>query len=197
MNDFYNINAKQYFRDTVSLDPTHFLAPLLVHLPPGSAVLDIGCGSGRDLLWLKERGFNPVGLERAENLAALARTHSGCPVLEGDFQTYDFSRHHVDAVVSIGSLVHLPSEKCCTVLASLLSCLASGGLILLTMKEGDGISLCKDGRCFTLWRADHLLEIFRKLHLEVLDFSRQLSSLRQEDTWLGYLLKYPGPCPVE
>ena len=40
-------------------------------------VLDIGCGSGRDLKWLRERGFSVTGFERSKGLAALARRHAG------------------------------------------------------------------------------------------------------------------------
>jgi SAM-dependent methyltransferase len=77
--------------------------PLVEHLTPGSKVLDAGCGSGRDMLWLTERGFNCTGLERSPELAALAREHSGLPVIEADFETFDFSRMNMDAVLLIGA----------------------------------------------------------------------------------------------
>jgi len=31
----------------------------------------VGCGSGRDLLWLKNRGFKVIGFERPKGLAEL------------------------------------------------------------------------------------------------------------------------------
>ncbi len=71
----------------------------------------MGCGSGRDLLWLKERGFKVMGFERSEGLAELARKNSGCEVIEGDFETFDFSPLSFDAVIASGSLVHVPHEK--------------------------------------------------------------------------------------
>jgi SAM-dependent methyltransferase len=42
-------------------------------IAPGGTVLDVGCGSGRHLRWLAERGFRVTGIDRnAEALAALA-----------------------------------------------------------------------------------------------------------------------------
>jgi len=34
---------------------------------------ELGCGSGRDLLWLKNRGFHVIGFERSPGLAELCR----------------------------------------------------------------------------------------------------------------------------
>ncbi len=42
---------------------------------------------------------------------ARARDFSGCPVIESDFSTYDFSQHSFAAVTLIGALVHLPETE--------------------------------------------------------------------------------------
>lgn len=42
-------------------------------LPAGARVLDVACGSGRHMRWLKAQGFVPLGLDRdAQALAAAA-----------------------------------------------------------------------------------------------------------------------------
>ena len=55
------------------MDPSSFLQPFASHLAEGSLILDVWCGSGRDLLWLKNRGFKVIGFERSKGLAELAR----------------------------------------------------------------------------------------------------------------------------
>jgi ubiquinone/menaquinone biosynthesis C-methylase UbiE len=87
---FYHTHARDYFNQTVQVDPSSFLSPLINHLQPGSKILDTGCGSDRDMLWLTERGCHCTGLEYSSDLAALAREHSGLPVIEADFETFDF-----------------------------------------------------------------------------------------------------------
>ena len=89
---FYHTHARDYYNQTIEVDPTSFLSPLINYLQPGSKILDIGCGSGRDMLWLNKRGFHCTGLERSPELAALARQHTGLPVIEADFESFDFSR---------------------------------------------------------------------------------------------------------
>ena len=89
--NYYNENHKEYFDRTFSLDPSSFLAPLAERLSSGAMVLDVGCGSGRDLLWFKNKGFEVIGFEKSSGLAELAMEHSGVEVIEGDFDTYDFN----------------------------------------------------------------------------------------------------------
>ena len=103
MRDYYEENWKTYHEATVAIDPAPFLAPLFARIAPPATILDVGCGSGRDLLWFTKRGFRVTGFERSPSLAELARKHSGCPVIEGDFEVYDFSDQSADAPCSGGS----------------------------------------------------------------------------------------------
>jgi SAM-dependent methyltransferase len=189
MHDFYQEQAADYFAATARIDPTSFLKPLAERLPPGAAILDVGCGSGRDLKWFKERGFAATGFEQAPELARRAREHSGCPVIEGDFCTYDFSRLSYDAVILVGALVHLPESALAPTLRRILQALKPDGLLYLTLKEGRGPQPADDGRTFILWPENRLRQIFADLELTILDFSRNTSKLRLSDTWLGFILK--------
>ncbi len=75
MKDFYEKYHQQYFTDTVAIDPQSFLDPLIALLKPKATILDIGCGSGRDLLWLKNKGYTPTGFERSNSLTEMAQDH--------------------------------------------------------------------------------------------------------------------------
>jgi hypothetical protein len=52
MSDYYTHHFQVYHARTFSVDPSSFLNPLAAHLSTGSTVVDVGCGSGRDILWL-------------------------------------------------------------------------------------------------------------------------------------------------
>ena len=54
MPDYYQKNYKTYHEKTFSIDPSSFLDPFAKRLPGDAFVLDVGCGSGRDLLWMKK-----------------------------------------------------------------------------------------------------------------------------------------------
>lgn len=190
MNNFYEDNHQHYFASTVGIDPSVFLEPLARQLKPQATILDIGCGSGRDLLWFVRRGFRPTGFEQSPSLAALARKHAGCPVIVGDFTDYDFSGLQFSALVFVGSLVHLSHQALPAILMSTCRAIVPGGKLLITLKEGNGSSLAADGRVFTLWSREDIEKVFTANHLHTLDFSRQVSSLRPDDIWLGYVLRF-------
>lgn len=189
MNNFYEKNHRQYFDSTVGIDPSAFLEPLAGRLEPKATILDIGCGSGRDLRWLARRGFKPTGFEQSPSLVRLALEHASCPVIEGDFCSYDFTKHQFAALVFVGSLVHLSKDALPTVLKSTCRAIAPDGLVLITMKEGSGYSCAADGRVFTMWLKEELEKIFTANSLHILDFSRQVSKLHPDDIWLGYVLR--------
>ena len=191
-SDFHETHASAYCEQTVGIDPSPFLAPLAFQLEKGSKILDIGCGSGRDLLWLQERGYRPTGFERSAGLAAYARRHSGCPVIEGDLFLFDFSVFQFDALLLIGALVHVPDSEFPQTLARISRAVRGDGLIYLTLKEGPGCSQNEDGRIFTLWQPVNLEGIFADLGLMIVDFARTGSAVNHKDIWLGYLLKMEG-----
>jgi len=195
MKDYYEKHHKTYFERTVLIDPVLFLKPFADVLPSGSSVLDVGCGSGRDLLWLKQRGFAAAGLERSPGLAALARTHSGCPVIEGDFMTFEFDEPAFDALLLCGALVHLPHAQTPVVLDRLLQALNRPGWVFLSMKAGRGQRIDPAGRTFYLWSAEDLEKILASLRLEILSVSRTVSAAGTGEYWLGYVLAQgiPGP----
>ena len=188
MADFYSENFKLYYERTFSIDPSPFLSPVIDALPKGASILDVGCGSGRDLLWLKERGFKVTGFERSKGLAELARKNSGCEVIEGDFESFDFSSLKFDAVIASGSLVHIPHEKFPVIFQKITKCMSSA-LVYISLKEGNGQKTNNEGRQFYLWTDEKLRKLFSKAEFEVINFSRSKSAVNSNDVWLGYVLK--------
>ncbi len=190
MGDFYDQNFQKYHQTTFNIDPAPFLSPLTNFLPASASILDLGCGSGRDILWLKKRGYRVTGFERSPSLALLARKNSGCEIIEDDFTTFNFSTMmSFDALISVGSLVHLEQEQLISILESISEALKPCGYMLITLKEGRGSSIMPDGRLFTLWQQSQLEKVFSRMRLSILDFSRQVSRIRENDVWLGYVLK--------
>jgi SAM-dependent methyltransferase len=83
----------QLFDDLVSLAP----------LRPGARLLEIGCGTGQATLPLAERGFQIVGIELGEQLAALARrklaAFPNVEIVNGSFEAWNASDARFDGVV--------------------------------------------------------------------------------------------------
>ena len=192
MSGYYQKNYKEYHEKTFFVDPSSFLTPFAEKLKHGATILDIGCGSGRDLLWFRQRGFEVVGFERSPGLAGLARKNAGCEVIEGDFGTYDFSRLSVDAIMLVGAFVHLPHNKVPEVLNSINRALKDGGNILLSLKKGAGNTSDSHGRVFYLWNDGELRDLFEDLDLDVIDYFQQSSTIGTGEVWIGYVLEKAG-----
>jgi len=189
MSDFYQQNYREYHEKTFHIDPSSILLPLAERLAPGSVILDAGCGSGRDLLWLKERGFHVTGFERSPGLAKLARENAGCEVIEGDFELYDFSELSADAIVLTGALVHIPYKRFQKVFENIMAGLKDRGYVLVSLKEGTGKKTDSRGRVFYLWQDADLREVFAGSAFGVSDFFRQRSAMGTGEVWMAYVLR--------
>jgi len=188
MADYYQQKYKAYHEKTFFVDPASFLTPFAENLKPGATVLDIGCSSGRDLLWLKKNGFKVIGFERSPGLADLAGKNAGCDVIEGDFETFDFSNIQTDAILFCGSLIHIEHDR----LANLIEKVANqihASVIYLSLKEGTGVKTAVDGRTFYLWDDKVLKKLFGKIGFHVIDSSKSNSLVDPKDIWLGYVLE--------
>jgi SAM-dependent methyltransferase len=190
MIDYYATHWAEYHDKTIKIDPAGFLSGFVRHLRPGSHVLDVGCGSGRDLLWLKQQGFAVIGFDASPGLAELARRHAGCLVIEGDFETFDFQTLSVDAVLMSGSLVHLPHDRLSPALSNILNAIrkAPDARVYLSLKEGDGFSRHTHNRTYYLWRDQDIRSVLSGLGLQVLETSRSESARGTGEIWLGYIL---------
>ena len=193
MADYYQKHFQTYHQRTFSIDPSSFLEPLRKHLNPGCRVLDIGCGSGRDMLWFKNLGFDVTGFERSSGLADLARQNTGCTVIKGDFEVFDFTALPSDAVLLAGSLVHVPHANLPLIFNRVTAGLKPGGIVLVSLKQGKGAGMDKHGRVFYFWQEKALGELFQKLGFTVLAFNTQVSKVNAQDIWLAYVLKDGEP----
>ena len=202
--DYYSTHYRAYHAETFNVDPTPFLGPFARRLRPGCRVLDVGCGSGRDLVWLRRQGFAAIGFERSKGLVDLARRKTGCEVIRGDFRRFDFAPLAVDALLMSGALVHVRHTDLPAVVGRILPAVAprgpsaletwghprdDEGQVYISMKEGRGRYTDKRGRVFCLWTDEALRRHFDDLGLAVVHFRRGPSAVRGDSTWLGYVLR--------
>jgi ubiquinone/menaquinone biosynthesis C-methylase UbiE len=98
----------------------HFYLPLLFDWMKqhsrDTALLEIGCGMGTDLLQLAKRGFDVTGIDLTEEGISLARKrfqmHNIPARLKiGDAENLDFDNDTFDVVYSFGVLHHTPDTQ--------------------------------------------------------------------------------------
>jgi len=74
-------------------------------------LLDVGCGSGKELEPFKELGWDVTGVEMSPYSASKARARLGCEVLVGDFEEIPLDDERFDVVRFSHSLEHVQSPR--------------------------------------------------------------------------------------
>ncbi len=136
----YDRNAQGFWEGTRDHDVSQNIDALLQHIdaPAPFDLLDFGCGPGRDLMRFTALGHRATGLDGSAQLAALAREHSGCAVLEQDFLHLDLPRECFDGVFANAVLFHVPAQVLPRVLDQLHAALKPGGVLFSSNPHGDG-----------------------------------------------------------
>lgn len=116
-----------------------WLERLLLMVPAGGAVLDLGCGAGEPIAGLMlARGFRVTGLDSAAPMLAIARARfPAARWIEGDMRSLDLAeRFH--AVAGWDSFFHLRPDEQRALLPRIAAHLHPGGGLLLTVGPAAG-----------------------------------------------------------
>jgi SAM-dependent methyltransferase len=147
---------------------------LIDELPPGSRVLDLGCGSGLPTaMQLADAGFEVVGTDESGRMLELARQRvpSGT-FLRQDMRDLGVELGRFDAVVSFFSLLMLPRADIVKVLAGVRERLTENGLLAIGMVYGDmdylPISFLGASTFATCYPTEQLAEVVGDAGFEVL-----------------------------
>lgn len=133
----YEAEAEPFFNATVEVDMTPLYAPFLARLTAGAAILDAGCGSGRDARAFRERGYEVTAMEPSSPLARLAEAHCGLAVEVRRFQDIDWCERF-DGIWACASLLHVPLAELPDALGRLARALRPGGILYASFKHGHG-----------------------------------------------------------
>lgn len=103
-------------------------------LPPGSRILDVGCGTGEQIRHYRERGFDVAGIEPASKMRALAqRANPESTILPGSILEIPFPDRSFDLVMAIEVLRYLDRDAITRAEAEMLRVVRPGGIAVFTM----------------------------------------------------------------
>lgn len=109
-------------------------AVLLDALPPGSRVLDLGCGAGVPTTRRLAERFAVTGIDISERQVRRARRNvPDATFVRADMAQAAFHNDSFDAVAAFYSVMHLPREEQAAMLARASSWLRPGGLLVATL----------------------------------------------------------------
>jgi SAM-dependent methyltransferase len=146
-NKYYQDNARSFYSATVDIDMTAIYQKFLPLIPKDGAILDAGCGSGRDALYFKKNGYQVTAIDASNQLCGLASQLLNQQVHCISFENITW-QNQFDAVWACASLLHVPKQQLHSVMTRLAKSLKAGGVMYASFKYGDSERI-KGGRAFT------------------------------------------------
>ncbi|MCG2609064.1 class I SAM-dependent methyltransferase [Acinetobacter sp. SM34] len=190
--DYYNNFADAFAEATLHVDMAGLYQPFLTELPKTARILDVGCGSGRDTLAFKNKGYEVDAIDYSEELVKRATQLTGVHVKFKSF--YEVNELEVyDGIWACASLLHCERDRLAEVIGQLITALKPNGVLYMSFKYGDS-DREKDGRAFTDLdeaQAKALLQLF-----DDVEQNQQWITLDQrpdrQEKWLNLLWKKHG-----
>ncbi len=135
---FYRQNAQSY-ADWAKAPSTR-LRGFLALLPPGGAILELGCGAGNHAAVMLDEGFALRATDGSPEMAEIASQRLGHPVEAMRFD--ELSAHGAyDGVWASACLLHVPRDELAGILRRIHRALKPSGVFYASYKMGEG-----DGR---------------------------------------------------
>lgn len=84
--------------------------------PPPKRILDAGCGTGKDCIYLASHGYEVYGIDLSRGMLekALEKSKGGNLKLDlciGDMRSLNFQNNYFDGVWTTAAIIHLPLEE--------------------------------------------------------------------------------------
>ena len=194
--EHYNRHAEDFWEGTRTHDVSQNIEALLhaIEGEPPFAILDLGCGPGRDLKTFAALGHRATGLDGAERLAAMARAYGGAEVWQQDFLELDLPERHFDGVYANAALFHVPSQELPRVLLALHATLKPRGVLFASNPHGGNEEGWNRGR----YGAYHDLETWSRFltdagFAEHTHYYRPAGLPREQQPWLASVWRRLAP----
>lgn len=186
--DYYESNAKEYFKKTVNVNFAETWAVFLDNLEDGAYILDFGCGSGRDAKAFKDAGYRVDALDGSAELCRLASDYAKMEVKHMCFTDFH-EKETYDGIWACASLLHLPYDALKEVVGQLCAGLKENGILYASFKYGNFEGV-RDGRYYTDFNEEKTERLLREvpgLQLEKQWVSTDALPGRDGVRWLNFL----------
>ena len=187
---FYDRNTDEFVAGTLAADMQEAQGRFMACLPRNAAVLDFGCGSGRDTRIFLDAGFRVDAADGSEEICRKASAYTGIPVRKMLFGELD-ARDRYDGIWACASILHLPRKELADVLRRIEAALKPGGVLYASFRYGDFEGV-RHERFFTDFTEETLRSFWSastSLALFDLWISRDVRTDRQERQWINLLAR--------
>ncbi|GAB6088784.1 methyltransferase domain-containing protein [Spirochaeta dissipatitropha] len=191
---YYQANADELVQRYSAARPGYLdqiislLRPVQTELGPDSpSLLDVGCGSGRDVAVLRQAGINASGVDPSPELIKAGTAHHHLPahcLQTGSLPELAEVKQQYQAVLCAAALQHIPDQELLDSLYQLQQRVASGGFLLLSVPKNyptDTTGCDQYGRLFRIRSPEQYSFFLERLGLRRIISYQQDDALGRED----------------
>lgn len=188
MKNYYEEHASEYVNATITCDMKEQYHFFLKHLPKKGKILDLGFGSGRDMLYFHSLGYEVEGLDPTPTFIKNME-EKGFKVYLLYAEEMNFKEEY-DAIWACASLIHVQRKDLKNTLIKCMNALKKNGILYCSFKYGKE-EITKDDRYFNYLNEDMIKEILLDIPLSLIDImiSQDVRNERKDEKWLNVLLK--------
>lgn len=188
--EYYNENADKFVQDTQTVSMSEVQKLFLQMIPKHGAILDLGCGSGRDSKVFLDMGYKVVSVDGSEKMCEATTALTAIPAICSSFHDYE-PETEFDGIWACASLLHLKPEEIKSVVRNLAKALKPNGYFYMSFKYGEFQGLRND-RYFTDLTEESLKELLDDVDdiaLESLEITSDVRPGRENEKWLNAFYK--------
>ena len=188
--EYYNTHADRYSEITRNADMSDIYQHFEENLKPGSRILDLGCGSGRDSKYFLDKGYKVVSLDASEAMCRKTQELTGKAAVHMRIEDMNYE-NEFDAVWACASLLHVAKSDMHKILEKAMKALRVGGVLYASWKSE---RTRDDGRTFANYteaRVCDMVALVSGASLEDVWTSQdvRLDRIGQGHLWVNVLVK--------
>lgn len=186
--DYYNNNAAKYYNQTVEMGMEEIIEEFIKYIPADGAILDLGCGSGRDSVYFMEEGFDVTAVDGSKELCELAKIEFGGEVQNMLFEELEFD-NVFDGVWACASLLHVKKSELPNILKKISKALVDDGVLYMSVKHGEFEGV-RDDRYYSDYRTGEIKDIFKRFpEFEIIDIYTKRREKTDKQSWLNIFVR--------
>ena len=185
--NYYKEHSKEYILKTKDVDMSEIYEFFLKHVTSKGKILDIGFGSGRDLIYFKSVGFEVEGIDLelkfVKEALKLGLNVSCLSILDcnNNIEEYDY-------IWASASLLHIEKGLLTKAFQNCSYMLKKEGIMYCSFKYGDFEGIIDD-RYYIYLTEETINKYLEGTSLKVLDIKVTNDKLNRGNNWINIILK--------
>lgn len=168
--DSYNKNAKAIDKLHSSLKPSRLYDLAKTYFKENALTLDLGCGSGRDTLWLNENNYQAAGCDFSDELLKIAQSKNSKLnfFIESLPSLKSIKDHSFENIFCSAVLHHIPRNELIESIRNILRITTPGGRILLSFRGTSNADHREDDKLYENYQIGQIASILESFGAQVI-----------------------------